>query len=206
MKTRSILLAILVAALAYVAPAYGQLPGTGGMGGLIGASSSGPQILVGTFNPSDKGASITLSNANLTFATSSANSVRSTNSLASGAYFYEVTVTNQPVCGVGTASASLSNYPGVDANGISYFYNGQVIKNGATVATIASYTTADVISVAVDRTANTVNFYKNGSLAGGPYTPPTGTLFILCGANGVGSGTLSVTPTYPVAGYTLWGN
>jgi hypothetical protein len=74
-----------------------------------------------TWNPSDKNSSVTLSNGNLTYTSSAAGSyvaVRATNSLSSGKAYYEFTWTSLPasnsfgVIGIGSSSASLSNYVG----------------------------------------------------------------------------------------------
>lgn len=74
-----------------------------------------------TWNPSDKGASITLSGGNLTATSGSSwNTVRSTGSKSSGKWYWEITINDASynMVGVATASASLSNYSGSDNYGL----------------------------------------------------------------------------------------
>jgi hypothetical protein len=83
-----------------------------------------------TWNPSDKDASITLSNGNLTADSSILNqfrSVRSTTSKSSGKVYFEIKITNNPggestwMGGIMTANANLVGYPGSDTNGVGAY-------------------------------------------------------------------------------------
>ena len=123
-----------------------------------------------TWNPSDKNAAISLASGNLYASYAAGGSfvgVRATNSKSSGAYAFSITT---PVnggdifVGIGNASATLSNYIGQDANGIGYnASNGDLYTNGGIAHTGgAAFNTTNTMTVAVNLTANTVSFYKDG--------------------------------------------
>ncbi len=123
-----------------------------------------------TWNPADKHANITLSNGDLTAATTNTawESVRSILGVSSGKYYWEVTidVSADPnfMIGAGTASATLSNHPGYDANGYGYnAANGNKYLNNSPVAYGDSYTTNDVVSVALDLDNGKIWWGKNGT-------------------------------------------
>lgn len=124
-----------------------------------------------TWNPSDKGASLTLSNGNL-----SANvatdwqCVRSDLSKSSGKWYWEITLDDiesgwYANIGIATSSASLSAEPGNDAYGWAYLMvNGQKKNNGSA----SSYgstcdTNGDIIGVALDLDNGKIWFSKNGT-------------------------------------------
>lgn len=151
---------------------------------LIG-SLSGVVKTYATWNPSDKGTSITLSNGNLTATQASGGTnytVRSTIGKASGKWYWEVTCgSTNNVIGVASASAALnSSYLGKDTYGLGYACGeSAVFKNSANVASVASATTNDIIGVAMDCNSGTVAFYKNNvlqaTLSGS--NVPSGTLY-----------------------------
>lgn len=143
-----------------------------------------------TWNPSDKNASYTLSNGDLTADSGAAVVMcRSTISKSSGKWFWENTVTTEGYffAGVATSSASLSSFLGNDAHGYGYYHNGNKYNNGSGAAYGASFTNGDVIGVALDMDAGTLTFYKNGSSQGQAYSGLSGSFFPACG-NGSGSG------------------
>lgn len=148
-----------------------------------------------TWNPSDKGTTVTLSNGNLTAQvtpTGSRAAVRATNSKASGKWYWEVTINAVSVADVGVANSTmpLTNYIGQDNNSWGYLSSGtKVFSDGGTggVAYGASFTTGDVISVAVDLDAGTISFYKNGTSQGQAFTGLTGTLFPAVSNSGTGT-------------------
>ena len=119
-----------------------------------------------TLNPIDKGANITLANANLSGSHPSSTNgcVRSTIGMSSGKWYWEVTVDAiAPMIGIANASATLSDFPGVDANGWSYYGATAVKYNNASATSYgATYTAGDVIGVAFDADAGSLTFYKNG--------------------------------------------
>jgi hypothetical protein len=91
--------------------------------------------------------------------------------------------------GIALAGASLTSYVGSDASGWGYFENGNKANNGSAVAYGATYTTGDVIGVALNLTDGTLTFYKNNATQGVAYsTGITGAMFpaaSLYTANGV---------------------
>jgi hypothetical protein len=60
------------------------------------------------------------------------------------------------------------------SNGYSYYSSGQKQSNGIIVSYGSSYTTGDVIGVALDMDAGTITFYKNNTSQGIAYTGLTG--------------------------------
>lgn len=152
--------------------------------GLVAAANS--QLIVGTFSgagtayatwsPTDLAASLTLSNGNLTVTnTSGSGSIsyrtgRATIGKTAGKWYWEVTIndlTNSAgFIGVALSSQSLTNFIGVSGGGWSYqATNGNCNSNGS-VAYGTSWTTGDVIGVALNVDAGTVTFYKNGTSLG----------------------------------------
>ena len=68
--------------------------------------------------------------------------------------------------GVCNATASGTSFLGNDNNGCGYLSDGNVLLGGATIATYATYTSANVIKMALNVSAKTVTFYKDGALQG----------------------------------------
>ncbi len=109
-------------------------------------------------------------------------SVRATQGYFAGKWYWEVTINsggtypNGIVIGVGNSSAVLTNFCGYDANGYGYDgNNGAYYNNNTATALGATYTTGDIISVALDADAGTVTFYKNGVVQGSAITIGAGT-------------------------------
>lgn len=173
-----------------------------------------------TWNPSDKGASITLSGGNLTaqVATVSSHGVRATSAIpGSGKWYWEIHVdtlsgVNLDV-GVADATASLTAFFGGDAHGLaSIRSNGFILYNNVDQAA-GSFSPAqgDIISVAFDAATRTVVFRLNNAGAVTVLTAnvPSGTLYPVVGGNGNGGATTytanfgATAFTYlPPAGYT----
>ena len=130
-------------------------------------------------NPLDSG--MVLSSANLTTTTgSSANTiVRATIGVTSGKWYWEVTqgTANEVLVGVANSSASLTQFLGQTANGWGYDSFNGAKYNGTSGAYGATFTTGDVIGIALDMTAGTIVFYKNNTSQGTAFTGLTGTLF-----------------------------
>lgn len=110
----------------------------------------------------------TMTNGNLTFAGSSESTV-GTIAVSSGKTYYEVTVST-----LGTSAflgfANLT-WQGKDNSWTYsqtwvYIASGNKGGNGATGAYGASYTTGDVIGIALDSTTGTLEFYKNNTSQG----------------------------------------
>jgi hypothetical protein len=156
---------------------------TGDVGGVIRGNYC-------TMNVLDKFSSITMSDGNLkvqlyALANGSAG-FRGTLGVSSGKWYWEVLVgANQPsralqTIGVDTINTAISavNTVGSGAIATSYVYyqaNGNKINNGSQTAYGATYTTNDVIGVALDMDAGTLTFYKNGASQGQAFSGLSGT-------------------------------
>ena len=124
-------------------------------------------VTYATWNPSDKGAAITLSGGDLSGSkTSSAGLVRSTIGKSSGKWYWEINnATASAIMGVAYASAPNTDYLSSTPNGWGYYGStGILYNNSITVHTGATYTTTDVIGYALDASAGTLAVYKNNSL------------------------------------------
>lgn len=141
-----------------------------------------------TFNPSDKGSNITLSNGDLTATKSTAtwtgSGVRSDISVSSGKWYWEYTlgasITPSSHWGVGTSTATLDNYLGSDAYGWAYRFDGTKYHSGSQLAFDATtVATSDVIGFALDMDAGTIDIYLNGSALGELYASLSGTFYAM---------------------------
>jgi hypothetical protein len=142
-----------------------------------------------TVNPL-KNFGITLTNGNLDGAsnTSTRAAIYGTIGASSGKWYWEVTqnsVTgvNAFAIGIANAGGTITDYPGVTANEWTYYgQSGQKVNNNTLTAYGASFTTGDIIGVALDIDAGTLVFYKNNvsqgtaftGLTSGPYFPAFG--------------------------------
>lgn len=144
------------------------------------------------WNPSDKASDITLSGGNLTaavgFSATARCTVRSTVSKTSGKWYWEVTIGNiggeYATVGIAKSGAALALYPGEDANGWGYWSTGYKANNASVNGSLPygdSFTTGDVIGVALDLDSGTLKFYKNGASQGEAFTGISGTLFAAWG-------------------------
>lgn len=169
-----------------------------------------------SWNPLDKAAAATLSNGNLTLSTGAGTSggARAVSGYSAGKHYWEYTITtvgaDGSMVGFGRAAGNIASYPGADANGWSYYYNGQKYTNNANVAYGAAYTSGDVISVLLDMDAGTATFWKNGVSQGQAFTGLTGTIYPWVGDGGSGSSSVVILNTggaafayTPPAGYAL---
>jgi hypothetical protein len=143
-----------------------------------------------TLNPLDSGyiAIGTLSNGNLNYVQSSSGSAsgRGTFGVSSGKWYWEYTqLGGNSSVGIVNESANLSTYVGGDANGWSYFVGGQKYTNNASASYGASYTTNDVIGIALDLDAGTLVFYKNGVSQGTAFSSLSGTMFPAISTSGI---------------------
>ena len=144
-----------------------------------------------TFNPLKKG-TITASQGNLkAVGGADYQAIHGTIGLpSSGKFYWEATVNSTSgavtdqfvgVAGNDTALSGTSPYPQSDTPALYYIGTGTLIKNGTTnVQTgLGAFSADDVIGVAYDADASTVQFYKNGSAVGTAESLPstTETLF-----------------------------
>jgi hypothetical protein len=155
-----------------------------------------------TWNALKKGAAITdLTNGNLDWLSTTVGAnytsmVLGTIGVASGKWYWENTVGSLLYVGVGIATdqVNLNTYPGGDAYSWSYLYNAVTYNNGSVLSYGASYTTGDVIGVALNLDAGTLTFYKNGVSQGVAYSGLSGpTYFPMSGdPNSSTNGSLTV--------------
>jgi len=75
---------------------------------------------------------------------------------------------------VAIAGATATLYAGMYSGGYAYHANGQKWNNNVGAAYGATYTTNDTIGIALDMTAGTITFYKNGVSQGVAYSGITG--------------------------------
>ena len=133
-----------------------------------------------TLNPLDFTTVGTVADGNLKFTQTSAaaRSGRGSIGVSSGKWYWEVTnLGGNNSIGIQNAAASLGTYCGGDANGWSYFIDGNKYNNNSGTTYGAAYTTGDVIGVALDLTAGTLTFYKNNTSQGVAYSGLSGTIF-----------------------------
>lgn len=164
-----------------------------------------------TWNPSDKSAGITLSNGNLSAATSTTSrGVRSTVSESSGKWYVEITKTvpaDIMRVGVGTGTASLT--AGVATGFVHYQSDtGEVWKETNNLGAFTTMSSAaDVLGIALDATGKTVKFYVNNTLQTTvtyTFSNPVYILLVIGGTTTVITANFGATAlTYaPPAGYS----
>jgi hypothetical protein len=153
------------------------------------------------WSTTDKSASITLSNLNLTATTSSSGGVRAADRQVTGKWYFEGTFVVAPListafglaaqlCPIGSSSPSASgNYPqGNYVIGICSGGGGEVVQNGAIlVQSMGTITTGTVVGVACDLTASVPQAWFR------------------IGAAGNWNGNASANPATGVGGFPLWG-
>ena len=128
----------------------------------------------------------TLSNGNLNYAGAASGVSLGTIAVSSGKWYWETVLTGAggSMTGIATATTvgSLS-WVGSDANSYGYYTSGQKYTSGSGAAYGASWTTNDVIGVALDMDAGTLTFYKNNTSQGTAYSGLTGSFVPAVGNN-----------------------
>jgi hypothetical protein len=126
-----------------------------------------------TLNPLNKSGGMTLSDGNLRQSMDSATgySARGTIASSSGKWYAEAFVQNkttQTVIGVCDVTMGANQDPiSAPVNAVGYYANaGTKYVNGTSSAYGATYTTNDIIGIALDMDALTVTFYKNNTSQG----------------------------------------
>ena len=151
-------------------------------------------------NPLDVGGGGTFSDGNLKLVTPVSNygTSRTSFSVSSGKWYWEVTMTTagsgDPMIGIVSSSEVLTNWVGNTST--SYSYNqstGKKFNNGTSATYGASYTNGDVIGVALDLDSGTITFYKNNTSQGTAYTGLSGTF-----APAISDSTNSFSSTFTV--------
>lgn len=174
-------------------------------GGMGAAKPGGTSVVYATWNPSDKGTNVALSNSDLTATGSGGSGVaRATVSKTTGKYYYEAVVTtnvnsSNTLVGVANGAASLAG-PLSTANNstIVFRYDGIVFRGSSNLGDLgANNVDGDIIMIGVD--------IDNGRF----YVGRNGT-WLNSADPGAGTGSLSFTPSgaiYPavnVANGGVW--
>jgi len=159
-----------------------------------------PDNVFATLNPlAAPGSSITFSKGNtqIDLDAGGYHAVYSTIGATSGKYYAECLV---DAVGSGTSIGIISadtvsnvqetgdgDYMGKEADSIGYVYDGEVFKANSLQQTIATYTNADIISLAFDLDNNTIQFYKNGSSVGSTVSLTANKTYMIGGSGYNGS-------------------
>ncbi len=128
-------------------------------------------------NPLAKDTDVTLSSGNLNFSCTSSGlgGAIGTIAVSSGKWYWEVTVTGGTASAVGIAKLPLSAYDANQTGTYLYLPSGDKRLSPSTDSAYgASYTTNDVIGVALNMDAGTVVFYKNNSSQGTAFSSLSG--------------------------------
>lgn len=196
------------------------------------AAAGGPPPATTTLNPADKSALITLSNGNLTATGVGVGTgddlVRSTTSKTAGKVYFEGTMTGagaESAIGLAHTTASLTAFLGIDNNGIGIYRSGHTFLNNSNVMSGPSYSSGDIIGVAIDFGANLIWFRNNTTPGtwnlGGTADPATGIggqsiaaitgPFLVCfdvPASAAAVATVNFGNSFnqsPPSGYSAWG-
>jgi hypothetical protein len=171
-----------------------------------------------TWNSADKAAAVTLSNGDLTASTTtSLGSVRATVSKTSGKWVFALGLQGADAVqlfGIATSSASLSTFPGGDANGYSYFYSGSESYGSRKKYTNNAATDYDNGKriYGVQLVSGSIVFYARGASGPTAYSGLSGNYYPMWGP-GTGTGTFAATIntgqsafafTAASAGLTAW--
>lgn len=138
-----------------------------------------PCTFTAFLNPSDKSASVTLSNNNLTASVVSGtdSAVRTTRTITQKTYYEDSFPGTGQAIGAGNSSAQLNGFfVGGDANAIGIQSNGNVYINAGVVGSITPGITSDKLGVAIDPIAHLFWVRLNGGNWNGSPTanPATG--------------------------------
>jgi len=150
-------------------------------------------------NPLANLGTLTGGNLNVTTASTGQSNTFSTFYVSSGKWYWEVTSTGDDAVGtmIGIAGSSVALTGGFyqSASGYSYYsQGGNKFNNSSGVSYGASYTTGDVIGVALDLSAGTLTFYKNNTSQGTAFTGLTGSFTpAICDG---GTGSISVSANF----------
>ena len=110
-------------------------------------------------------------NLKITQSSTDGDGIRATIGVRTGKWYWEVLHGGGNASpGIATGSATTTDYIGSDANGFSYFINGNKYTGGSASSYGASFTTGDIIGHALDMDNNQITFYKNGSSQGVAFT------------------------------------
>ena len=145
-----------------------------------------------TWDPVTKGSTITLASGNLGYTVGGAAGLvcPGTIRVSSGKWFWEVTLTSG-YGGIGVAQVPYTagmSYIGQDTTSWGFYSTLGKAYNNTFTGAYGTYTTNDVIGVALDADAGSITFYKNGVSLGVAFTGMTGPYIPITSVNGAGSG------------------
>jgi len=141
-----------------------------------------------TFDSGNCDANYTLSGSDLTITAGSAmwTACMGTISKNTGKWYWEYTIVStdaagNTMIGIGESGMATNNYVGFDALGFSYYGNtlvsGNAVNSNSFTGTYATFTSGDVIGVALDLDNGTLEYFKNGVTAGTFFTSLAGDFF-----------------------------
>jgi hypothetical protein len=137
-----------------------------------------------TLNPLDSAR--TLSNGNLEYAGAASGIAKGSIAVSSGKWYWECQRQGAGNSGFGICAANeVPSISYLGATATSYAYTSAATKynNGSSAAYGATYSTTDIIGVALDLDAGTLTFYKNNASQGIAYSSLSGTFVPACGNN-----------------------
>jgi len=155
-----------------------------------------------TLNPLDQvGATISNGNLDLVLAAGSTSIACGSIGVSSGKWYWEITPTamtlTAAMVGIANLNASISSRSYVYAEGWYYYPTALKFNNNSSSAYGASFTTNDVIGVALNMDSGEVTFYKNGSSHGVAFNSGiSGKVISAAMNNGTGTGTQSFTANF----------
>lgn len=211
---------IIGAAALLCSAALAQVP----LGPKLAGLASGS--VFSAWNPLDAGSAFTLSNANFTASASGSyiQTVRGTTSKSTGKWYFEVTAssiaTSGDLIGIAKSSTPLGSIVGQDAYSYGlYSADGYLYSGGGKQYYLSTFTTSDVIGIAIDLTGNLLYISKNGSwlnsanpsagtggisITGGAYFPAA-SIFATSGTATfiLNTGGTAFTATIPT-GFSAW--
>ena len=158
-----------------------------------GGNADSPENNFCVWNPLRKGANVTVSKGALSGVTSAtvAQSVAGTFGVSSGKWYWEVRNEGGFLGYIGIVDAThdMGTYIGSSSTGSGYAYNTSGQKVGPTSGTASSYgatyTTGDIIGIALNMDDGEITFYKANSSQGAAFTGLTGNWFPAVSGNGV---------------------
>jgi len=166
--------------------------------GTLTQTQDTPSNVFCTINPLSKGSVVTLSNGNTTITNGATwASAMATLAATKGKYYWENKVSSLGTvnCGITKTTQDGTTHSSVDAGRIMYSSNGNVYTEGFSnvpdYSTGTTFTTNDIIGVALDLTNGTIKFYKNNTLIQ-TVTDSDISAYELTPAWGMNSGTFNV--------------
>lgn len=144
-------------------------PGANTLSALTEDLATSTAVLPTTWQSSGNPANVLLSGNDLTAASYASHNARSAQGVTAGKWFWELRVDeagsqNAAAIGLCTSTHPLTTFLGYDNLSWNYYGNdGKKYFGGTTgAAYAATYTTGDMIGMALDLDAGTLRFYKNG--------------------------------------------